>query len=85
MKKYALFKYFIKNRVFTGGDGGRAERPVPIEDGVGCSVFTPNMVWGRGECMKTGAGMLKPALPSPVAMSKLAYPDCTDFLSLEDN
>ena len=45
MKKHAFFKYFIKYRVFT--DGGGAGRPVPIRGGVGCSIFTPNIVWGR--------------------------------------
>ena len=48
MKKYAFFKYFIKNRVFASGRWGGAGRPVPIGGGVGCSIFTPNIVWGRG-------------------------------------
>jgi len=43
MKKYAFFKYFIKNRVFTGGGGAGLGDPW-----VGCSIFTPNMIWGWG-------------------------------------
>jgi len=46
MKKYAFFKYFINNRVFAGGGG--AGRLVPIEAGVGCSIFSSDMFWGRG-------------------------------------
>jgi len=42
MKKYAFFKYFIKNKVFAGG--------------VGCSIFTPDMVWGRGRGRVHGSG-----------------------------
>jgi len=48
MKKYAFFKYFIKNKVFAGGGGGGAGRPIPIGGGVRCSIFTPDMIWGRG-------------------------------------
>ena len=54
MKKYAFFKYFIKNKVFAGGSGGGAERPVPIGGGVGCSIFTSDMVWGRGRVHGSG-------------------------------
>jgi len=44
---YVFFlKYFIKNRVFA--DGGGAERLIPIGGGVGCSIFTPNMVGDEG-------------------------------------
>jgi len=43
MKKYAFFKYFIKNRVSAGGGGDGAGRPVPM-GGVGCSIFTPDIV-----------------------------------------
>jgi len=66
MTKYAFFKYFIKNKVFAGEGGGGAGRPVPIGGGVGCSIFTPDMVWGRGGCMEAGAGtgILKP-VPDP--------------------
>jgi len=42
MKKYAYVKYFIKNRVFVGGGG--TGRPVPIWGGVGCSIFTFDMI-----------------------------------------
>ena len=68
MKKYAFFKYFIKNRFFAGGDRGGFGRPVPIEGEVGCSIFTP-ISFGDGAgggCMEAGVGteMLKPA-PNP--------------------
>jgi len=56
MKKYAFFKYFIKNRVFSGGGGGGSGRPVSIGGGVGCSIFTPNMVWGQGRVHGSGGG-----------------------------
>jgi len=39
---------FKKNRVFAGGGGAEAGRPVPIGGGVEFSNFTPNMIWGRG-------------------------------------
>jgi len=41
-----FLKYFIKNS-FRGWAWGGAGRPVPIRGGVGCSIFNPNMVWGR--------------------------------------
>jgi len=56
MKKYAFLKYFIKTKVFAGGGKGRAGRPVPIGGGVGCSIFTPDMVWGRGRGRVHGSG-----------------------------
>jgi len=56
MKKYAFFKYFIKNRVFAGGGGDVAERPVLIGGGVGCSIFTSDMVWERGRKRVHGRG-----------------------------
>ena len=58
MKKYTFFKYFIKNKVFAGGGGGRAGRPIPI----GCSIFTPDMILGRGRVYGSGGrmGILKP-------------------------
>jgi len=45
---------------------GGAGRPVPVGGRVGCSIFTPDIVWERGRvrCMEAGAGMLKPA-PDP--------------------
>ena len=54
MIKYVFFKYFIKIRVFAGGGGGGAERLVSIRGRVGCSIFTPNMVWGRGRGRRRG-------------------------------
>jgi len=44
MKKYVFFKYFIKNIFFVGGGGGGSGRPVSIGGGVGCSIFTPDIV-----------------------------------------
>jgi len=41
-----FLKYFMKNRIFRG-EGG---------DGVGCSIFTFNMVWGRGRVHASGGG-----------------------------
>jgi len=65
MKKYAFFKYFIKNRVFVGGGG--AGRPVPIGEGFDVQFSLP--IWfghgGGGGCMEAGAGMLKPAPDLP--------------------
>ena len=69
MKKYAFFKYFIKNKVFAGGGGGGAGRPVPIGGGVGCSIFTPDMVWGRGRGQERGYSNPPPI--RPVAMSNI--------------
>ncbi|KEH26307.1 PIF1-like helicase [Medicago truncatula] len=44
----------LLEKVFAGGGGGGAGRPVPIEGGVGCSIFTPNVVWGRGRVHGSG-------------------------------
>ena len=72
MKKYAFFKYFIKNKVFAGGGGGGAGRPVPIWGGVGCSIFlryslgTGTGAWKRGR----GRGYSNPSSICPVAMSR---------------
>lgn len=41
-----FLKYFIKKRVFAGGGWG----------GVECSIFTPDMVWGRGSGHGSGGG-----------------------------
>jgi len=63
MKKYAFFKYFIKNKVFTGGgEGGNGW------GGVGCSIFTSGMVWGRER--GRGRGYSNPPPIRPVAMSR---------------
>jgi len=56
MKKYAFFKYFIKDRVFAGGGGSGARRPVPIGAEIGCSIFSSDMVWGRGRVHGSGGG-----------------------------
>jgi len=54
MKKYAFFKYFIKNKVFAGG----------VRVGLGVQFLPP--IWfgngGGGGCMEAGAwtGILKP-------------------------
>jgi len=56
MKKYIIFKYFIKSRFFAGGGGGGSGKPVPIEGGVGCSIFTPDMVRGRVRAHGSGDG-----------------------------
>jgi len=58
MKKYAFFKYFMKNRVFVDGcgGGGGAGRPVLVGDGVECPIFTFNMIWGRGRGRVHGSG-----------------------------
>ena len=39
---------FIFFKVFAAEGKGGAGRSVPIGGGVGCSVFTPDMVWGWG-------------------------------------
>ena len=74
MKKYAFFKYFIKNRVFTGGGG--AGTPVPIGGGVGCLIFT--FEWCGGRCMEAGVGtgMLKSA-PLPCLSTRKYCPFCS--------
>jgi len=65
MKKYAFFKYFIKNRVYAGGGGAGARRPIPSEGGVGCSTFTPQYSLGtRAGAWKRGRGCLNTPLPA---------------------
>lgn len=49
-----FFEYFIKNRVFASGGGDGAGRTVSIEGGVGCSIFTLNMIWGRRQVHGSG-------------------------------
>jgi len=53
MKKYAFFKYFIKNKVFMGG---RSRETRPHWVGIGCSIFIPDIVWGRGRRRVHGNG-----------------------------
>ena len=70
MKKYAFFKYFIKNSVFAGGGGGGARRLVPIWGRGWVFIFYPWYDFGTGAgagCMEAGArtGMLKPAPDLP--------------------
>ena len=69
MKKYGFFKYFIKNGVFAGGGGAEAGRPVPIGSKVGCSIFTPNIVWRRmAGAWKREQGCSNPPPTRPVFM-----------------
>jgi len=41
MKKYAFFKYFIKNRVFAGGVGAGPGDPSPLGVGLGVQFLPP--------------------------------------------
>ena len=54
MKKYAFFKYFIKNRDFASVGGGEVGRPVSIKGVVGCSIFTLYRVWDGPGAWKRG-------------------------------
>jgi len=47
MKKYAFFRYFIKNKVFAGGVAGRVGSPSPLGAGLGVQ-FLPHIWFGDG-------------------------------------
>jgi len=68
-----FLKYFIKNRVFTSGGGGEAERLVPLGAGWVFN-FYPRYSLGTGAEVsawkrRRGRGCLNPPLILPVAMS----------------
>jgi len=64
MKKYAFFKYFIKNKVFAGGGRGV---------GAGLGVQFLPLIWfgDGGGCMEAGRGRgySNPSPIRPVAVS----------------
>ena len=56
MEKYAFFKYFIKNRVFAGGDGGGSGKPVSIWRRGWVFNIYPRYGLGRGRVHGSGSG-----------------------------
>jgi len=76
MKKYAFFKYFIKNRVFAGGGGAGLGDPSPLGLGLGLGVQILPPIWfGDGDGAGAwkwgqGWGCLNPPPIRPVVMSK---------------